>query len=116
VHRKFTAFVAEGQANIAPGNKISVGEKEVGEITSVAYFPDAGKNGAGKTIALGYIRREIGTPGREVILGPSNSGEAKTGDVEMSKVEASGVTAKVAAPPLANTVFAPEPALEHHQV
>jgi len=101
VHRKFTAFVAEGEANIAPGNKISVGEKEVGEITSVAHFPDSRKAGANKTVALGYIRREIGTPGREVIVGASNAG---------------GVKASVATPPVAAAVLATEPALEHHQV
>jgi folate-binding protein YgfZ len=91
VHRKFTAFVAEGDANIAPGNKISAGEKEVGEITSVAHLP-----GASKTVALGYIRREIGTPGREVQI--------------------SGVKANVASTPLSDAMPAPEQALEHHEV
>jgi glycine cleavage system aminomethyltransferase T len=51
---------------IAAGAKVVVGEKEVGEITSVAslQFPDASK-----TVALGYIRRELGAPGREVMVG-----------------------------------------------
>ena len=36
VHRKFSGFVAEGAAAIAPGTKIVASEKEVGEITSAA--------------------------------------------------------------------------------
>ncbi len=36
VHRKFTGFEAEGAARIPAGDKIVSGEKEVGEITSVA--------------------------------------------------------------------------------
>ena len=65
VHRKFSGFVADAGA-IAPGNKIVAGEKEVGEITSVArlHSPEGDK-----TVALGYIRREVGTPGREVMIG-----------------------------------------------
>jgi folate-binding protein YgfZ len=66
VHRKFSGFVAGAGAAMAPGNKIVAGEKEVGEITSVArlHSPDGDK-----TVALGYIRREIGTSGREVMIG-----------------------------------------------
>jgi glycine cleavage system aminomethyltransferase T len=41
------------------------GGKEVGELTSVAELPI----GANKRIALGYIRREVGTPGRQVMVG-----------------------------------------------
>jgi folate-binding protein YgfZ len=66
VHRKFTGFVAEGVVPIAAGAKIIVGEKEVGEITSVASLQ---LEGAEKTLALGYIRREVGVPGREVKIG-----------------------------------------------
>jgi folate-binding protein YgfZ len=66
VHRKFTGFLAEGGAQIAVGSKIVAAEKEVGEITSVASLQLAG---ADKTVALGYIRREVGTPGREVKIG-----------------------------------------------
>src|SRR5579859_6825637 len=36
VHRKFSGFVTDATAAIAPGNKIVAGEKEVGEITSAA--------------------------------------------------------------------------------
>ncbi len=66
VHRKFTGFTVEGGAVIAAGTKIIAGEKEVGEITSAASMQLAG---ADKTVALGYIRREAGVPGREVTLG-----------------------------------------------
>jgi len=66
VHRKFSGFVTDATAAIAPGNKIVAGEKEVGEITSAArlHSPDGDK-----TVALGYIRREVGVPGREVMIG-----------------------------------------------
>ncbi len=64
VHRKFTGFLIEGAAQIAAGSKIVSGEKEVGEITSAASLPSANK-----TVALGYIRREVGVPGREVTIG-----------------------------------------------
>ena len=65
VHRKFSGFVADAAAVITPGDKIVAGEKEVGEITSAArvQFP-AGD----KSVAVGYIRREAGTPGREVAI------------------------------------------------
>jgi folate-binding protein YgfZ len=66
VHRKFTGFLAEGAVPIAAGMKIVVAEKEVGEITSAASVPLAS---TAKTVALGYIRREIGVPGREVTIG-----------------------------------------------
>jgi len=63
VHRKFTGFVLDG--TVAPGSKVVSGGKEVGELTSVAELPI----GANKRIALGYIRREVGTPGRQVMVG-----------------------------------------------
>jgi folate-binding protein YgfZ len=66
VHRRFTGFIVEGVAEIAAGTRIIAGEKEVGEITSAASLQLAG---ADKTIALGYIRREAGVPGREVTIG-----------------------------------------------
>lgn len=64
VHRKFTGFLAD--APVQPGNKIAAGEKPVGEITSVARVRLAN---ADRIVALGYIRREIGTPGRAVMIG-----------------------------------------------
>jgi folate-binding protein YgfZ len=70
VHRKFAGFLAEGAGTIAAGAKIigksAEGEKEVGEITSVAVL---GTPAGERTVALGYIRREAGVPGREVMIG-----------------------------------------------
>jgi folate-binding protein YgfZ len=66
VHRKFAGFVAEGAAPIAAGEKITSSEKEVGEITSVALLDTSSSQ---QTVALGYIRREVGVPGREVMIG-----------------------------------------------
>ncbi len=63
VHRKFTGFLVEGIVEV--GNRIIAAGKDVGEITSVGLLsPDENK-----TIALGYIRREIATAGREVMIG-----------------------------------------------
>jgi folate-binding protein YgfZ len=70
VHRKFTGFVADGTAPMAAGAKIVAGEKEVGEITSAASLH---LRGGDKTVALGYIRREVGVPGREVSIGASKA-------------------------------------------
>lgn len=70
VHRKFTGFLMEGAAAIAAGEKIVSAGKEVGEITSVAALRTA----AGKpAFALGYIRREVGVPGREVTIGTATA-------------------------------------------
>jgi folate-binding protein YgfZ len=69
VHRKFTGFVLEEAAPIASGSKISMGEKEVGEITSVASLC----NGHERRVALGYIRREAGVPGKEVEIGTAKA-------------------------------------------
>jgi len=63
VHRKFSGFVVDPGHTIATGTKVVAGEKEVGEITSSATVPLAS---GPKNVALGYIRRELGTPGREV--------------------------------------------------
>jgi folate-binding protein YgfZ len=66
VHRKFSGFVCEGAAQIAPGDKVVFADKEAGEITSVTTLREA----EGEcTVALGYIRREIGSAGREVLIG-----------------------------------------------
>ncbi len=66
VHRKFAGFQIDGVAEIAAGDKVSWGDKEVGEITSVAILR---RPSAERTVALGYIRREVGVPGREVKIG-----------------------------------------------
>ena len=70
VHRKFSGFLADAGVPIPIGTKIVAGEKEVGEITSIAIF---GVPNAEKTVALGYIRRELGNPGREVMIGGVNA-------------------------------------------
>ncbi len=70
VHRKFTGFLAEGSEQLAAGAKIVSGEKEVGEITSSASLK--GTDGD-RTVALGYIRREVGVPGREVRIGEAKA-------------------------------------------
>ena len=66
VHRKFSGFLIEGAGNVVAGDKIISGEKEVGEITSAGVVPTPSGE---RTAALGYIRREVGTPGREVTIG-----------------------------------------------
>ncbi|MGA8213532.1 MAG: glycine cleavage T C-terminal barrel domain-containing protein [Candidatus Sulfotelmatobacter sp.] len=70
VHRKFTGFVVEGRTAIAVGAKIICDEKEVGEITSVVVLRTPSGE---RTVALGYIRREVGTPGREVTIGTAKA-------------------------------------------
>jgi len=64
VHRKFAGFLAD--APVEPGSKVLAGEKAVGEITSATRVRLAN---ADRIVALGYIRREVGTPGREVMVG-----------------------------------------------
>ena len=65
VHRKFTGFQVEG-APPAPGTKIQVQDKDVGEITSAAMIPAASGD---RAVALGYIRREASGAGKEVRVG-----------------------------------------------
>jgi folate-binding protein YgfZ len=66
VHRKFSAFVIDGAPGVSAGDKISSAEKEVGEITSITVLRT---HSGEQTVALGYIRREVGVPGREVLIG-----------------------------------------------
>ena len=66
VHRKFTGFLLEEVA-AAPGTKLQADGKDVGELTSVASLPQT--NGTRKTIALGYVRREIGKAGKVLQAG-----------------------------------------------
>jgi folate-binding protein YgfZ len=70
VHRKFTGFLVEGSAGIAVAAKITSDEKDVGEVTSVATVPTPSGE---RTVALGYIRREVGVPGREVTIGTAKA-------------------------------------------
>src|SRR5581483_5683508 len=73
VHRKFTGFVAD--AAVSAGEKVLSGEKEVGEITSAAsvYFGNSEAH-----VAIGYIRREVGSPGRDVLIGSTRAKVAQT--------------------------------------
>jgi len=66
VHRKFAGFVADGGQALTAGSKIVSAEKEVGEITSMAFLRQTQGE---RNVALGYIRREASTPGREVMIG-----------------------------------------------
>ncbi|MBV9436649.1 MAG: aminomethyltransferase family protein [Acidobacteria bacterium] len=54
VHRKFQAFVLEGEVP-ERGAKLEADGKEVGELTSVARIPTSDGE---RPVALGYIRRE----------------------------------------------------------
>ena len=69
VHRKFTGFRITGSSP-APGTKIQAQGKDVGEVTSSAMIPAARGDQA---VALGYIRREVGTPGKEVQIAESSA-------------------------------------------
>ena len=60
VHRKFTGFLIEGPLP-APGAKLQLEGRDIGEITSVASLPTAKGE---RTVALGYIRREVAAPGK----------------------------------------------------
>jgi len=64
VHRKFAGFCFENGNGIKPGAKILLGDKEVGDVTSVVCL---GAEEPG--LALGYIRREVAIPGKEVLIG-----------------------------------------------
>jgi len=67
VHRQFAGFDIQAQGGTvelpAPGAKIQVDGKDVGELTSVACLPVA--NGE-RPVALGYIRREAAMAGKKV--------------------------------------------------
>ena len=65
VHRMFTGFEVQGELP-AVGTKIQSDGRDVGEITSTASLPVGGGE---RRVALGYIRREIGTPGKPLQLG-----------------------------------------------
>jgi folate-binding protein YgfZ len=62
VHRKFTGFLIEGELP-ALGTSLQVEGKNVGEITSTASLPSA--KGL-QNVALGYLRREVATPGNKI--------------------------------------------------
>ena len=62
VHRKFTGFKIDG-APPAVDTKLQSQGKDVGEITSSAVIPGPGGEQA---VALGYLRRELAGPGKEL--------------------------------------------------
>lgn len=62
VHRTFIGFEVEGQPP-PPGTKARANEKDMGEITSATRLPN------GRTIGLGYLRREVAAPGATVQIG-----------------------------------------------
>ncbi len=65
VHRKLAGFLGEDNAAIVAGAKVAAGAKEVGEITSITSLRAAGSE---LVVALGYIRREAGIVGHEVLV------------------------------------------------
>ena len=69
VHRKFTGFRVQGPPPAA-GTKIQSQDKDVGEITSAAVIPAASGD---QTVALGYIRREASSAGKEARVGDSSA-------------------------------------------
>ena len=69
VHRKFSGFSIEGTLP-APGVKVQVEGKDVGEVTSVASLPVAGGE---RQVALGYIRREVALPGKQLQVGDASA-------------------------------------------
>jgi folate-binding protein YgfZ len=83
VRRKFSGFEVQG-ALPAPGSKIQLDGKDVGEITSAASLPLAGGD---RRVVLGYIRREAATAGKVVNAGGSEARVANLPFIELSKQE-----------------------------
>ena len=81
VRRKFTGFEIDGQLPAA-GSKIQVDGKDVGEITSAASVPVAHGE---RRVALGYIRREVATPGKQIDAGGTPATVANLPFVAMFK-------------------------------
>ena len=70
LHRGFAGFrMVEGPLP-APGSKVQVGGKDVGEITSAAMLPAQEGEIA---VALGYLRKEAGAPGATVEVDASRA-------------------------------------------
>jgi folate-binding protein YgfZ len=65
VHRAFVGFEVQGDAPQA-GAKVRANDKEMGEITSAARLPFPSGE---RTLALGYLRREVAAPGATVDIG-----------------------------------------------
>jgi len=81
VHRTFIGFEVQGEPETPtsaksalvgdpvlpqPGTKVRANDKDVGEITSTARVPFPSGE---RTLALGYLRREVATPGATVQIG-----------------------------------------------
>jgi folate-binding protein YgfZ len=81
LRRKFSGFEVHGPLP-APGSKIQVDGKDVGEITSAASLPWASGD---RRVALGYIRREVATTGKMVDAGGSGASVANLPFTEVSK-------------------------------
>ncbi len=81
VRRKFTGFEIDGPLPAA-GSKIQVDGKDVGEITSATSLRVAGGE---RRLALGYIRREVATPGKPVDAGGSAAAVANLPFAEIFK-------------------------------
>ena len=81
VRRKFTGLEISGSLP-APGSKIQVEGKDFGEVTSAASLPVADGE---RRVALGYIRREVATPGKQVEAGGSVATVANLPFAEMFK-------------------------------
>lgn len=62
VHRTFIGFDVAGEPP-QPGTKVRANEKDMGEITSATRLP------TGRSIAVGYLRREVAAPGTTVKIG-----------------------------------------------
>ncbi len=62
VHRKFSGFLIDGPLP-APGAKAQADGKDIAEITSSGFLPTGGSEFA---VALGYVRREVGIPGKQI--------------------------------------------------
>src|SRR5207245_3582017 len=62
VNRQLVQLAAPGE--VLPGAKLSAGGGEVGQVTSVAR-----SNRLGKVLALGYVRREVASPGTKLMVG-----------------------------------------------
>jgi len=69
VHRTFIGFELQGEPP-QPGAKVRVDDKDVGEITSPARVPFLSGE---RTLALGYLRREVATPGATVQIGDQSA-------------------------------------------
>jgi folate-binding protein YgfZ len=69
VHRTFIGFEVEGERP-QPGTKVRANDKDMGEITSSARVPVSGGQ---RTIAIGYLRREVALPGTAVQVGEQSA-------------------------------------------